>query len=220
MFERLVSAFVAPADGRTERSPAGPPRRRGSQTADPRSSPPVPSAASVAVLVAPGDARAVGGAVALGLAAGAAGGAAGGGAVVAMWGAAPGLAVPASLAARRTAARLSERGHAATPSGRLVIVALDAPHEAVRAAAATGIATVLVVAGPRDDATDRLLAGQDHVIVAGPGSLGDLAAASVRALGVCAATLALPDAPVASALAAGGVALVEPWRSAVREALP
>lgn len=185
--DRLARIFVAPANA-----------------PDPV---PPPSSPEVAVLAPPPAALAVGSAVALGL---------GGAAVVAVWGApAFGAAAPAGPRARRSATRLSERGHAASAAGRLVRVALEHPAEADRIA----IPLVLVIAGPRDAEVDRVLAARDHVVVAGGGVLADIAAHSVAALGPRTTTLALPDAPLARALATTGAALTAPWRAPTLAAL-
>ena len=184
--DRLVGTFLAPAGAP---APAPPP--------------PPPPRPSIAVLGGAAEAVAVGSAVAL----------ADGAPVVAVWGAAarPG---PSTPGAKRLATRLAERGHAAAPCGRLVRVALDRPEEAARVDAVAP--AVLVVAGPRDEQVDDVLAGYDRVVVAGDNLVAELAAQSVAALGVPTATLAPPDAPIARLLAAQGLALVAPWRAAFR----
>ena len=77
---------------------------------------------------------------------------------------------PATARARRLAARLEARGVTALAGGRLVGVPLPGPAaEAVavsqRAVAAAGVATAVVLAGPRDDDLDALLVLQDAVVL-------------------------------------------------------
>lgn len=93
--------------------------------------------------------------------------------VVCAWeGAARRPALPATAGARRLAASMTARGLDVQPSGRLVLVALDAAPsvaaaEAGRVAAAAGDAPVVVaLCGPRDGAFDQLLAVQDVAVVA------------------------------------------------------
>ena len=169
--------------------------------------------AAIAVLARAQDAVAAGGAVALGLARGTA--------VVLLWGVeAPAVRAPATPSARKSAARLAERGHEAVGTGRLVLVTLRGGiDEAVRASAAAALPAVVVVAGPRDERVDAVLTGQDRAIAVGDGAIADLAAQSGAALGGPAGTLALPSAPAARALAASGVALVAPLRAPVEEAV-
>ena len=201
VFDRLVSAFVAPAD------PAARAREPAPATAP-------PAAPSVAVLAA-GDALAAACAVALALALGR------GPSTVAMWGTPRGAAVraPATRGARILASRLAARGHAAVPGGRLVTVAIESPHEALRIAAATIEPCVFVAAAPRDDDVDRVLAAHDRVVVVGEGTLADLAVASAAALGVPTAALGLPESLPARALALAGVAVAGSWRAPIAEAL-
>jgi hypothetical protein len=78
--------------------------------------------------------------------------------------------VPATARARRLAARLESRGVTAVAGGRLVGVPLPgAAAEAVaasqRAVAAVDGATAVVLAAPRDDDFDALLALQDAVVL-------------------------------------------------------
>jgi len=114
-------------------------------------------------------------------------------ALVSSWrGAARRPQLPPSAGARRLATSMDARGLSARASGRLVVVTLDAEPpaaavEAARAAAAAGDAAVVVaLCGPRDDAFEDLLAGQDLAVVAtddapdelvrlGVGSLEDIA---------------------------------------------
>lgn len=197
VLDRLVAAFVAPVE---HEDPAP---GRWVEPAE-------PVRAAIAVLAPPNHAVAVGAAVAL----------ASGAVVVAVWSAElRSTAAPASPQARRLAAKLAGRGHEAMATGRLVVVALATPDEAARVAVAVDGPTVFVVAGPRDDHVERALRDHDQVLVAGDELVASLAAESVRALGVPAGTLALPDAPLARAVATSGVALIAPWRAAVQEVL-
>jgi len=173
--------------------------------------------ATVALLCAPGDARALGVAAA---------------ALLARRRRAPcGLAcvwtgpeaqrhpearAPAARAARRLATALGARGLDAVAGGRAVVVALPAdPAEAAsaagRACAAAGAApTILVVAGPRDDAFDTLLAGCDRaLVVARPGADEAVGALAVARLGmlVPSAFASVRLSAPARALAAAGVAV-------------
>lgn len=200
VLNRVVAAFVAPAEDDAP-MPGG--------WVDP--APAVPPA--IAVLAAPGDAVAAGAAVALGIDRAVA--------VVAVWSAAVrGPRAPASPRAGRLAVKLTDRGHDAVATGRLVFVTLArGPDEAARIAAAADVPVVLVVAGPRDDRADRVLRDHDRVLIVGDDLVAALAAESVRALGVATAALALPEAVAARVLAVSGLALVAPWRGLVTEAL-
>ena len=168
--------------------------------------PTIAAAPAIAALCRPEDAWVVGGTVAL---------ATGRVAVVAAWGAIapPVVRAPATPGARRLAAALARRGHAATSTGRLVHVPLgasasEACAEAARVAAAAGdAACVAVLAGPRDERVDALLRAQDRVVVAAEEAVAELAVASVAALGVAAEPFRIADAsPATRALAATGVA--------------
>jgi len=181
---------------------------------------------AVGVLARPADAWAAGGAVALGLLA--RGQAAT--AVVAAWsgGEGPSAAAPATPAARRLAVRLTDRGHDARSTGRLVLVVLagdagPAGAEAARVAAALGAEpAVTVLAGPRDEGVDTLLAGQDRAVVAAAGAedaVADLAASSLALTGATVRVLDTSAPGPARALAATGVALLAPLRAAVEGAL-
>jgi len=132
---------------------------------------------------------------------------------------------PATFAARRLAARLTARGPAAVSRGRLAWLRLDdhpvaAAVAARRAAAALELPLVVVLAGPRCDVVEGLLAEQDLVIVVAREPDGPLARLAV---GSCAAA-ALPEAPCPSgpqrwaALAglSGARRLAAPTRDVVR----
>ena len=218
VFARVAAAFVAPAAGVVPEAAAGGP---GGGVA--------PTPPRVAVLCRPGDAPALGGAVALGLRRG------GAPAVLCLWRGEAGVdgpvgSAPALPGALRLAERLVSRGHAARATGRLVLVALDgagegvAP-EAVRVAAACAeVPVVCAFAGPRDGGLDRALLAQDRVLVAvasdDPPSLLELALDGLAALGARGERLAVPAAAgPARALASAGVALLPPLRSAVEAAL-
>jgi hypothetical protein len=78
---------------------------------------------------------------------------------------APGLA---TRAARRLAARLAGRDHAAVARGRLVVATADEPAQVPRIiAASAGMPTVLAALGPRDTALDELI-GYEPAVVAAP----------------------------------------------------
>jgi hypothetical protein len=143
-------------------------------------------------------------------------------AAVAVW--APGAGAdprrgPATPAASRLAARLSARDLAAAARGRLAWVSLDdhpvaAAVAARRLAGALEVPLVTVVAGPRCEVVEGLLAEQDLVLVvtADPeGPLGRLAVASCTgaalACGPCGAAAARW---LALAGLAGGRVLAEP----------
>lgn len=210
---RLAAAFVAPAPDTAERSDHD---ARAEDLHTPSIGAakvrPTPAATQVGVVARPVDAAVAGCAVGLVLARPAA--------IVALWGAAaPKAHAPASLRARRTAARLAARGHTARAAGRLATVALADASEAARVAAAAGdLPVVCVVAGPRDPHADAVLAACDRVVIVGDDPVAQLAHESVAALGVPSRALVLPDGP-SRALAAGGAALVAPLRAAVLEAL-
>lgn len=227
---RIAEHFVLPPDagsaharaaaggsrrrGRADASPAGSPRNRRCAVAPPR--PP----ASLAVLAPAADAAALGATLALALARRERAPAA----VVGLWapgGERPPWRAPGLPAAARLARLLAARGHDARASGRLAVVRLAAPceqaaAEAVRAAAAAGVApAVLALAGPRAAAFEEVLAQQDLVVVAvTPGAdpaLARLAVAGLRRAIAC----EVPPAHPARSLAAAGIALLPSARRAV-----
>jgi hypothetical protein len=209
---RIGAAFLAPRDPGAPDRPAS---REGAGRPRVDAAGP-PPARSVCVLCRPRDAWPAGGAVALALL----GDADASAAVVATWGvAAPALQAPAGPAARRLAARLAVRGHAATASGRLVLVAIDEVAEAARIAAAIdGEPVVRVLAGARDGVVDAVLAHADHVVVVADAPDDAVAALAAGTLDASASLLHLAAAPAARALAATGVALVAPLREQVARA--
>ncbi|HEV2812162.1 MAG TPA: hypothetical protein VGW10_02820 [Solirubrobacteraceae bacterium] len=181
------------------------------------------------MLCRPEDALAVGGAVALTLAARCRSSHA----LLAVWvaGTRGSVRAPANAGARRLATTLGARGHDATATGRLVVVALAEPlasaaAEAERAeAVASDIPTAVVLAGARDDTADPLLRSVDAVLVAAPAgadaAVSELALAGLAPLGVDARAVELPPVPVAArALAASGLAAPPPLRGPIEEALP
>jgi hypothetical protein len=117
--------------------------------------------------------------------------------------------LPATAGARRLAASMDARGLNVRASGRLVVVTLDAEPasaaaEGARAAAAAGDAAVVVaLCGPRDDAFEHLLAGQDLAVVAAGGAPDELVRLGVSSLEAIARRAV--DAP-----AIGGIAA---WRA-------
>jgi hypothetical protein len=123
---------------------------------------------------------------------------------------------PPARAARRLAERLDAQGLEARACGRRVTVTLpaDAPAAAaaaVRAAAAVpGVPAITLLAGPREEAIDRFLAGRDAVAVvprAGcPPALERAARASLEGLGRPVAVWALDMGPAVRAAAALGIA--------------
>lgn len=201
---RVLSAFVEPlpandAAGHTARGRAAYVERRAAVAlvGHPSAVPPV--AAATALLLG-------GGGVAL---------------LAAVGPVAPALRSPATPGAARAAARLRDRGHDATASGRLVRVTGD-PAEAMRAAAAVGAPGVAAIGMPRDGSVDRLLAAQDAVLVADGGQgagLVPLVLAGLAPLGVpCAVAPAAPDA-ASAALATAGIAVRRRWAAGLRAAL-
>lgn len=166
---------------------------------------------AVGVLCRPRHARPVGCAVALHLARRRRAA----GAMVAVWtgtdpAPAAGGTAPAGRGARRLAQALSGRGITAHAAGRLTVAALpgDAPaaaEVAVQAlAVGAAVPTVLVVAGPREDALDELLATRDLVLIAGDDLPADLAINALRRRGVAARHCALPPPPAAAVATRGG----------------
>ena len=239
LFDRLASAFVAPRGAESRPLPsAGGSRAGGGERpgdgsragggerpgngAGAGESASRPEPLAVAVLCRPRDALAVGGAVGLGLAARCRRSHA----VVAVWGgsSSPPLRAPATAAARRLAARLSSRGHRASATGRLVVVALEDASEAGRVAAAVEVPVVSVLAGAREDSDDDVLRSHDTVLVAVGAEdeppVAELALVGLAVEGIAARTVELPaGAAAARVLAASGVALLPPLRGAVEVAL-
>jgi hypothetical protein len=133
-----------------------------------------------------------------------------------------------SPAARRLAAALAARGHAASAAGRLAVVALPSDGQAAESAVrrlAAGPAecpVVLVLAGPRSQAADELLAEQDLVLVARRGeedaTVADLAVHALAARGLAVGSLPVPHGP-ARILAARGLAAPATTRRALTVAL-
>jgi hypothetical protein len=133
---------------------------------------------------------------------------------------------PASIGASRLAGRLTARGLAATARGRLALLVLD-PHPVAatvatrRAAGALEVPLVAVLAGPRCDVVEGLLAEQDLVVIACAEPDGPLARLAVA--GCTAAALACAPPPpgpprwLARCGATGGRALPAELRSLVAE---
>lgn len=211
LLTRLRLAFIEPAE------PAAQPQARAASAVLP----------SVAVVAAPAGALVVGGAAGLALADAAGSRSA---LVSTWWGAEPPRRAPRSPALRsatRVAASLAERGISAEARGRLVAVGLDpdpslAAVEAHRAAAAALLPSVVVIAGPREPAVDRLIGEQDLVLLAAgadaPEGLAELAAAQLGALRPV-TTVALPPGVGARALASAGVLALPAFRRVLRPAL-
>jgi hypothetical protein len=135
--------------------------------------------------------------------------------------------LPATARARRLAARLEARSVTALAGGRLVSVPLPGPAaEAVavsqRAVAVAGVATAVVLAGPRDDDLDALLALQDAVVLvpreAADSALVRLAIAGLAETPAPVVTMAAPSGPV-RVLAAAGLIALPAFRSALEPAL-
>src|SRR5688500_1196784 len=133
---------------------------------------------------------------------------------------------PATLAAARLAARLSARGLPAVRRGRLAWMVLDdhpvaAAVAARRAGAALEVPLVVVLAGPRCEVVEGLLAEQDLVVVAAAEPDGALARIAVAGCPTAALACAAPGAGPPRWLARAGVAgahgLDAPLRSLVRE---
>jgi hypothetical protein len=131
--------------------------------------------------------------------------------------------------ARRLAERLARRGVRAAARGRLVTVALAADPVAARAEAERVLAAVgetpvaLLVAGPRPEALDPLLATLDRLVVVAPPDappgLEGLALEEAAALGRSVARLDLPDTPLGTLVAAAGRPLSPAVRAAATAAL-
>ena len=149
-------------------------------------------------------------------------------AVLALW--APGSAAPRSgpcgLAASRLAARLTARGLPAAPRGRLAVLTLEdhpvaAAVAAQRAAGALEVPLVTVIAGPRCDVIEGVLAEQDLVVVACAEPDGPLARLAVSGCSAAALACAAPPPGPARWLARSGAAgsrgLPVALRSLVRE---
>lgn len=133
---------------------------------------------------------------------------------------------PAGREARRLVRTLAGREVEAHAAGRVAIADLPAaPGEAAAIAAqvlAVGAAvpTVLVLAGPREDSLDELLASRDLVLVADTGDalLADVAVTALQRRGVQARRCALP-APQATAMAVRGAGLLPAARRGLDAAL-
>jgi hypothetical protein len=138
----------------------------------------------------------------------------------------PVRAGPATLAASQLAARLTARGLPAVARGRLGWMALDAHPVAAavaarRAAGALEVPLVVVLAGPRCDVVEGLLAEQDLVVFACAEPEGPLARLAVAGCaGAALACAAPPPGPsrwLARSGAAGTRGLPPSLRSLVRE---
>lgn len=134
---------------------------------------------------------------------------------------------PAYPAARRLAGRLAARGLAATAAGRLAWLALPEPPQTAaaahtRAAGAAECPAVLVVAGPRSAAFDRLLDDHDLVVVAledgDDGPLADVARAGLAAVRPPVVTCSVPPSGPRRVLAAMGLGRL-PAASSLRAAV-
>jgi hypothetical protein len=138
---------------------------------------------------------------------------------------------PSVPSARRLASRLDGRGLTATARGRLVTVSLPADGAEARVgteralAAAGDVPLVLVVAGPRPEALDLLLARLDRLVIAAPvgapAGLEDLALDAAARLGRAAGVLRLPpsSATAGRMTARWGVLLSPTLRAAASAAL-
>jgi hypothetical protein len=133
----------------------------------------------------------------------------------------------ATARARRLAARLEGRGVTALAGGRLVGVSLPGPAaEAVaaaqRAVAAVDAATAVVLAGPRHDDLDALLALQDAVVLVlrepADSPLVRLALAGLAHTPAPVVTVPAPSGPV-GALAAAGLTVLPALRATLAPAL-
>jgi hypothetical protein len=133
---------------------------------------------------------------------------------------------PATIAARRLAARLAARDLEAGPRGRLVWLSLPAPDTAAvpaarRADAAVGVPLVVAPAQPRSPVLDGLLGEQDLIVVATEdpdGPLARLAAAELAehaAPVIAARPLTGPARMLALAGLAGARMLDDPLRAMV-----
>lgn len=154
-----------------------------------------------------------------------------GAAVVAVWTgedprAAASAGAPAGREARRLVRALAGREIAAQAAGRLAVAELPAAPDAAAQVAAhvlavgAAVPTVLVLAGPREDPLDDLLASRDLVLVADVGDalLADVAVGALQRRGVRARRCALP-APQATAMAARGAGLLPAARRGLEAAL-
>lgn len=143
------------------------------------------------------------------------------GLLVTVGGEPPSPRAPATPGAARLSARLRDRGHATSASGRLARLGCD-PAEAARAVAVAGTPAVVAVVAPRDASVDRLLAAQDAVLVADGGDrteLVPLVLAGLEPLGIpCAVAPAPPDA-ASAALATAGIAVRRRWAAGLRAAM-
>ena len=136
-----------------------------------------------------------------------------------------GLATPA---AARLASRLNLRGQPAVSRGRLAWLALDAHPVAAAVAArrATGafeVPFVVVLAGPRCDVIEGVLAEQDLVVVVAAEPAGPLARLAVAGCAGPALACAPPAPGLARWAARSGLGtrgLAAPLRSLVRELVP
>jgi hypothetical protein len=173
--------------------------------------------ATLGLLVAPGEAAAVGAALALTAAARRRAPCA----VVCRWTGGPPLAPTSGAAvgaARRLTERLATRGLVAGARGRLVTVTLPAALAEARTAAeraiaaAGGVPVVVVIAGPRPPELDPLLAALDRLLVAPPADaapgLEALALAAAADLGRATAVLRLPQAATLSGRIAADLGLL------------
>ena len=131
---------------------------------------------------------------------------------------------PATFAASRLAVRLSARGLAATPRGRLAWLQL-APHPVAaalavrRLAAAVEVPVVVALAGPRNPVLEGILREQDLVVIVTPdpgGALARLAVSTSEVPAVACAPLAGPARLLAGAGLAGAARLEPQLRAAVQ----
>jgi len=141
----------------------------------------------------------------------------------------PAWRAPAAPAARRMSAALRARELPAQASGRLAIVGLsaDPPEGAVDArralaAAGAGSAAVLVLAGTRDPAFDRVLGHVDLAVAAvseaAPDSLGALAVAGLAAAAPRAVGVPVSSAGLGRALASAGITVLPALRRSLEAA--
>lgn len=230
LLDAVSRLFVEPAPSEPAAPPEAvrwvPPAAQGVSSA--------PGAAAprrVVVLCAPGDGRAAGGAAGLALAHRLGAPAvlvlewAGAGRPPDRGRAATRPARTATGAARRLCAGLAEPG--ALASGRLVRCPLPADDEAAVAAAhrllAWPVPGILVLAGPRGERLDGLVARADRLLLVlrrgADAALADLAEAELGSTARRVARVQLGSSPGAAALARAGTALVAPLRGPFLDAL-
>ncbi|MEI7890110.1 MAG: hypothetical protein WCI34_07350 [Actinomycetes bacterium] len=136
------------------------------------------------------------------------------------------LSLPPTLGAARLGSEIRQHGHPARASWRLVTSRVQSADEALAVGellAGQGVRPVFGVEGPVDSRATALLEGVGVCLIAlreaTPEGLGVAAAETYEALGVSTQITFLPEAGIATALVAAGIAAPPGWSAPIEACL-